>query len=344
MYWNHRVIRTEDDGEPFYAVHECHYNDGETIPHSWTSEPADVCSETRDGLSWALSGVAKGIALPVLEVGADGKLHELEPATEAADTLREAVNGKPSAAAEIDEPGAADVYLAHFDAMADHWSNEVNLTALIKMTVAPMDLTRRAPDDVRAEFKHRMEVQIDAIARQCFLEGANRMIDTMLDERKWSDGAIDKTIAFIKAAHAGQVDKAGAPYWLHPVAVMHRLGSGATVMEKLTALLHDTVEDTKYSIDDLRGSGIFDPVLMAVALLTRPKDADRLPYLDWIREIAASGNRIAIKVKIADNEENADPDRLALLPADEAASLAERYAASLAILRPALEAIRPCLT
>ena len=88
MYWNHRVIRTEHAGEPFYAVHECHYADGETIPHSWTSEPADVSAETRDGLFWVLSAIVEGIALPVLEVGPDGKLHEVEPARELSDALK----------------------------------------------------------------------------------------------------------------------------------------------------------------------------------------------------------------------------------------------------------------
>lgn len=242
------------------------------------------------------------------------------------------------------EDRAADVYLAHFDAMADTWSEQANLTALIKMVVGPMDLTRRAPDSVRAEFKHRMEVQIDAIARQCFLEGANRMLDTMLDERKWTDDAIDKTIAFIKEAHAGQVDKAGGPYWMHPVAVMHRLGAGATIQEKLTALLHDVVEDTSVTIDDLRSNDFLDPVLEAVALLTRPARLGPtwhpLSYLEWIRAIADTGNRTAIKVKIADNEENADPERLALTPdPKERERLAAKYAESLAILRPALAAL-----
>lgn len=58
--------------------------------------------------------------------------------------------------------------------------------------------------------------------------------------------SIDETIAFIRSAHVGQTDKAGAPYWRHPVSVMERLGADATEDEKLVALLHDVVEDTPY--------------------------------------------------------------------------------------------------
>jgi hypothetical protein len=62
---------------------------------------------------------------------------------------------------------------------------------------------------------------------------------------------VDETIAFIKRAHAGQVDKAGNPYWQHPVSVMGRLGPDATESEKLAALLHDVIEDTDHAAADL---------------------------------------------------------------------------------------------
>jgi hypothetical protein len=147
---------------------------------------------------------------------------------------------------------------------------------------------------------------------------------------------IDDTIAFIRAAHDGQTDKGGKAYWHHPVAVMHRLGPAASESEKLAALLHDVIEDTRYTAGDLRKLGYSGEVVAAVALLTRPPG---VAYLDWIDSIAASGNRVAIRVKIADNEENADLKRLALLPPGEQ-GIAERYARSLSILRPALAALK----
>ena len=147
--------------------------------------------------------------------------------------------------------------------------------------------------------------------------------------------SVDDTIEFIKCAHADQVDKAGNPYWRHPVAVMYRLGADATKSEKLAALLHDVIEDTTYRAEDLRRLGYSADVIAAVELLSRPKGADRPSYQLWIRAIAASGNRIAIKVKIADNEDNSDPARLAALPV-EGRGIVRRYQKSLAVLRQAI--------
>ena len=147
---------------------------------------------------------------------------------------------------------------------------------------------------------------------------------------------IDETIAFIQRAHADQTDKAGRPYYLHPLAVMRRLGDQATESEKLTALLHDIIEDTGYTADDLRRMGYGDDVVAAVELLSRHKGTD---YLEGIRSLAESRNRIAIRVKIADNEENCDPARVAQLPPDKRA-FTRRYEQSLSILRPALARLR----
>lgn len=233
----------------------------------------------------------------------------------------------------------ADHGLAILDALADVWAAEVNLTSMIKNAVSPARLNQNAPDDVREDFIHRMEVQIDAIARQAFVEGAYRTVTGLQDEKKAMKSQVEGTIEFIKVAHGTQVDKAKRPYWLHPVRVMYRLGEDASLEEKLAALLHDVVEDTAWSVDGLRSRGVFpDPVLDAVALLTRPAGADRPTYMDYIRSIAASGNRIAIRVKIADNEENSDPVRIAALPPGER-DIVRRYERSLAILRPALAAL-----
>lgn len=144
---------------------------------------------------------------------------------------------------------------------------------------------------------------------------------------------VDETIEFIRSAHAGQTDKAGKPYWRHPVSVMRRLGPAATEDEKLTALLHDVVEDTGHTADDLRALGYPETVVAAVALLSRPEG---LTYLEWIRSISTSGNYLAIRVKIADNEDNSDPVRIAALPAD-LHGIVDRYQRSLRILREALQ-------
>lgn len=140
--------------------------------------------------------------------------------------------------------------------------------------------------------------------------------------------AIERTIAFIKAVHEGQTDKSGRSYWMHPVSVMQRL-EDASEDAKLVALLHDVLEDTATTRDDLLALGYSREVVAAVELLSRPAG---IAYLDWIRSIKASGNDIAIRVKIADNEDNMDPARIAALPV-EMRSIVHRYAKSLRILR-----------
>lgn len=70
----------------------------------------------------------------------------------------------------------AKLALAILDGQADQWAEEVNLTSMIKNATSPMDLNRNAPQSVRERFRLRMEAQIDAIARQAFIEGAMRVL------------------------------------------------------------------------------------------------------------------------------------------------------------------------
>ena len=141
---------------------------------------------------------------------------------------------------------------------------------------------------------------------------------------------VESTIAFIQKVHAGQFDKGGIAYWQHPVSVMKRLGEALDDF-KFAALLHDVIEDTPTTADDLRAMGYSNDVVAAVVRLTKTGDA---PYLEVIQGIARSGDVIAIAVKIADNEDNLDPDRLARLP-EEMRGGNEKYRRSIAILKAA---------
>jgi (p)ppGpp synthase/HD superfamily hydrolase len=148
---------------------------------------------------------------------------------------------------------------------------------------------------------------------------------------------VAETIEFMKLAHGSQVDKAGEPFWLHPYSVMTRLGPDASSEARLVALLHDVIEDTDTTADELRARGYPREVVEAVELVTRPPADPRtagmlasVTYLDWIRSIAVSGNALAIAVKIADCEDNANPDRK--LP-EAAKYLRRRYVRALRILR-----------
>lgn len=102
--------------------------------------------------------------------------------------------------------------------------------------------------------------------------------------------------------------------------------------EYLAALLHDVLEDTEFTETDLCDLGYSEKTIGIVKLLTRPAG---VTYLDWIRQIAASGNEGAIRVKLADNTHNSDPDRLAQLPSEQR-SIAKRYERSMRILRDAI--------
>jgi (p)ppGpp synthase/HD superfamily hydrolase len=103
-----------------------------------------------------------------------------------------------------------------------------------------------------------------------------------------------------RLAHKGQIDKQGFPYYLHPQTVASLV---ETDEEKITAYLHDTLEDTELKEADLRA--VFgDEIMDAVRLLTHdPRDT----YMDYVRKI--SENRLATVVKIADLTHNLDENR-----------------------------------
>ncbi len=147
--------------------------------------------------------------------------------------------------------------------------------------------------------------------------------------------SIDETIAFIKTAHAGQVDASGHDYYLHPMAVMKRLPEAADLEVKLAALLHDVLEDTPYTRQNLLDMGYSERTLTAVELVTQ-KPGDTRSYPEKIAAIVASGNRDAIQVKFADMSENSDPARLALLEPERREHFLRKYSAPLQVLRAAL--------
>ncbi|MBB5764636.1 phosphohydrolase [Methylorubrum rhodesianum] len=144
---------------------------------------------------------------------------------------------------------------------------------------------------------------------------------------------------FARRVHAGQVDKGGVPYTGHLGRVAARARAHAEAMGlpiqhaewcQQVGWLHDTIEDTGTTADDLLDAG-FDPaVVQAVGLLTRPAGK---PYLECVAGIIASGDRLAMIVKLSDNEDNLDPSRsfTAASPEHEL-----RYRRSAEMLRAAL--------
>ena len=114
---------------------------------------------------------------------------------------------------------------------------------------------------------------------------------------------LEKAIAIAVEAHTGEVDKAGQPYILHPLHLMMQMD---TAEEMMTAVLHDVIEDTPITLDDLRQQGFPETVLEALALLTH--DTASTSYEAYVA--ALKPNPLARKVKLADLTHNMDVRRL----------------------------------
>lgn len=135
---------------------------------------------------------------------------------------------------------------------------------------------------------------------------------------------LERAIAIAATAHAGQVDKGGAPYILHPLKVMLRM---TTLEERIVAVLHDVVEDCEISLDDLRKEGFSEVVLSAIESVTKVSGES---YEDFVER--AAQNPIGRVVKLADLEENSDLSRIAS-PSWEDLERIEKYRRAIGRLR-----------
>ena len=134
-----------------------------------------------------------------------------------------------------------------------------------------------------------------------------------------------KAMGLAYAAHHGQRDKSGAPYIFPPIHLAEGMDDEYSCC---VALLHDTVEDTYVTIEDIRREFPAE-VADAVALMTHEEGVD---YFDYVRAI--SKNPIARKVKLADLTHNSDQSRSAGsdLPEEKLAFWKEKYAKATKIL------------
>ncbi len=124
-------------------------------------------------------------------------------------------------------------------------------------------------------------------------------------------------------AHKEQVDKSGIPYVFHPFHLAEQMQTEETTV---VALLHDLVEDTPYTVEDLKGMGFDENITDAIALMTHADDVD---YMDYVREIKK--NPIAKAVKLADLKHNSDLTRLDVID-EKALSRREKYLKAMALL------------
>ncbi len=119
---------------------------------------------------------------------------------------------------------------------------------------------------------------------------------------------VEKARAFAQKAHAGAVDKAGEPYWNHPARVAGRLSDPA---EKVVGYLHDVVEDTEYTVDDIRAA-FGEETAEAVDAISHREDESWADYL-----IRVKSNPVARVVKISDLIDNSNLSRLPVVTAKD---------------------------
>ena len=124
-------------------------------------------------------------------------------------------------------------------------------------------------------------------------------------------------------AHHGQLDQSGAPYIFHPIHLAEQMEDEASTV---AALLHDVVEDTDYTLEDLKAMGFPDSVTGALALMTHD---DSVPYLDYVAKL--KDNPIARAVKLADLRHNSDLSRLDAVD-DKALERVEKYKKAIELL------------
>ncbi len=113
---------------------------------------------------------------------------------------------------------------------------------------------------------------------------------------------LEKALDVAYRVHKGQKDKYGMPYLLHPIRVMQRVENET---EQCAALLHDVVEDSPTTLDDLREEGFPERVVELVDLLSRREDESYAEYIARLEHDAG-----ARRLKLADLEDNMDMRRV----------------------------------
>jgi len=124
---------------------------------------------------------------------------------------------------------------------------------------------------------------------------------------------LGRAIAIAASAHQDQLDKNGAPYTLHPIRMMLNMDSEE---QMIATVLHDVVEDTEWTLDQLRAEGFSDRIIHLVDLLSRKALESYAEFIERVRT-----DPVAVKIKIADLEDNMDLTRLPKITGKEISRL-----------------------
>lgn len=174
---------------------------------------------------------------------------------------------------------------------------------------------------------HRFDDALDRAAQLHQAEGgqplpllAHIAAAGALDAGQGGHLTLERAIALAAEAHAGQTDKAGAPYILHPLRVMQ---AQPTAEARIVGVLHDVVEDTPVTLDHLAAMGAPDAVLRGLEAVTRRADESYEAFV-----ARAGADPLGRPVKIADLRDNMDLSRIAA-PSDRDHARLDRYRAAL---------------
>lgn len=140
-----------------------------------------------------------------------------------------------------------------------------------------------------------------------------------LEELKKSKDLIYKSLEIVTRLFNDKEDKGGQPYVIHLLKVYSGVSE---YIEKVCALLHDVVEDTEISYDDLIGVGYNNDVIEILRILTKVKGED---YRDYIKRITDSGNIHAMNIKLVDLKHNMDISRIKKPTTNDYERISKRY-------------------
>lgn len=146
---------------------------------------------------------------------------------------------------------------------------------------------------------------------------------------------LNKAIEIATKAHEGQVDKAGKPYIGHPLCVMNM---GVTDDEKIVGVLHDVVEDSDWTFEQLATEGFSVEVIEALRCVTKLSESES--YNKFIERIKA--NPLAAKVKLNDLTDNMDVRRLAYISEKDVKRLRKYLKAYKQLLGEPIYSIEAC--
>jgi len=136
---------------------------------------------------------------------------------------------------------------------------------------------------------------------------------------KESDDLLFKSLELVLRLFSDKVDKSGIPYIVHLTTVYKGVDD---YQEKIVALLHDVVEDTDVSFDDLKEFGYSDEIILMLSYLTKQKGEY---YPDYIERIISSENIHVLNVKLADLKHNMDINRIEKPTVNDYERISKRY-------------------